>query len=407
MPQFDYKARRGDGRLVEGTLEAASESGAAQQLSQAGHTPVEVRPHRQQVDVIDAIRQRLDWGRPGMTDIILFTRQMHAITRAGIPTIQGLTRLAASTANQHFAETIRDIVDDLESGRDMAGALARHPRTFSTLYINMVRVGEESGRLDEAFWRLFQYLEREKLTIDRVKSAMRYPTIVIIAVAVAIGVLTVFVIPAFAKVFSSFDMELPLPTRMILGLSGFMSTYWPAVLGGLALAWGGARFWVRTHRGRLVWDRYKLRIPVVGPILLRATLARFARAFAMATRSGVPVTQGLLAVSRAVDNLHLSGRIRAMNTGIQRGEDLTRTAANAGLFTPIVLQMLALGEETGQLEDMMEEIADFYEREVDYDIGRLGDLIQPVITVILGVMVLILALGVFLPMWDLTKIAGR
>ncbi|MDR9451964.1 MAG: type II secretion system F family protein [Acidimicrobiia bacterium] len=330
---------------------------------------------------------------------------MYALTRAGIPTIQGLTSLAASTPNERLGEIIREVVSDLESGRDMAGALARHPHTFPTLYISMVHVGEESGRLEEALWRLFQYLEREKVTVDRIKSALRYPTVVIVAVGIAIGILTVMVIPAFAKVFSNFDMQLPWATRLILGFSEFMAVWWPGVLALLVGAYIGLRAWTRTARGRLIWDRYKLRLPVVGDILERATLARFARSFAMTSRAGVPVTQGLLSVARAVDNAYLSRKIRGMNTGIQRGDNLTRVATNSGMFTPLVLQMLALGEETGQIDDMMEEAAEFYEREVDYDIDRLSDLIQPVITVILGVMVLILALGVFLPMWDLTQIA--
>lgn len=407
MPQFDYKARQADGGLIRGRVEAETEMAAARQVSQSGSVPLEISEHRERGNPIAKLRRQLGLGRPGRSDILLFTRQMYAVTKAGIPIIQGLTRLAESTANRVLAEIITEVIDDLESGRDLAGALARHPKTFSTLYINMVHVGEESGRVEEAFWRLFQYLEREKTTIDRVKAALRYPTLVLVAVGVAVGVLTVMVIPAFAKVFSSFDMQLPWATRAILSISGFMADWWPAVLAVIVAGLVGGRLWVRTHHGRLAWDRYKLHLPIVGGIVYRATLARFARSFAMTTRSGVPVTQGLLAVSRAIDNLYLSGKVRGMNAGIQRGENLTRVATASGMFSPLVLQMLALGEETGQIEDMMEESAEFYERDVDYDIDRLGDLIQPVVTVILGVMVLVLALGVFLPMWELTSIASR
>lgn len=407
MPQFDYKARQADGGLVRGRVEAETEMAAARQVSQSGSVPLEISEHRERTNPVNKLRRRLGLGRPSRSDILLFTRQMYALTKAGIPIIQGLTRLAESTANRVLGEIIVEVIDDLESGRDLAGALARHPKTFTTLYINMVHVGEESGRLEEAFWRLFQYLEREKTTIDRVKAALRYPTLVLVAVAVAVAVLTVMVIPAFAKVFSSFDMQLPWATRAILSVSEFMAAWWPAVLAVIVGGLIAGRLWVRTHRGRLTWDRYKLHLPIVGGIVYRATLARFARSFAMTTRSGVPVTQGLLAVSRAIDNLYLSGKVRGMNAGIQRGENLTRVATASGMFSPLVLQMLALGEETGQIEDMMEESAEFYEREVDYDIDRLGDLIQPVVTVILGVMVLVLALGVFLPMWELTSIASR
>lgn len=407
MPRFDYKARRADGGLMRGQVEADSEVAAARQVSQSGGVPLEITEHRERVNPVDWLRRRLDLGRPGRSEILLFTRQMYALTKAGLPLIQGLTRLAQSTANRRLAEILVEVIDDLESGRSLAGALARHPGTFSSLYINMVHVGEESGRLEEAFWRLFRYLEREKTTIDRVKAALRYPMLVLVAMGVAVGVLTVMVIPAFARVFAGFDMQLPWATRAILAISGFMAEWWPAILAAIVAGLIGARLALRTRRGRLTWDRYKLSLPIVGNIIYRAALARFARSFAMTTRSGVPVTQGLLAVSRAIDNLYLSGKVRGMNTGIQRGEDLTRVATASGMFAPLVLQMLAMGEETGQIEDMMEEVAEFYEREVDYDVDRLGDLIQPVVTVILGVMVLILALGVFLPMWELTSIASR
>lgn len=406
MPRFAYSARDTDGRLLEGVLEAATRDDAARQLGETRLIPVEVREHRERTSLGEKLQKRLGLGQPTIADLTLFSRQMYTLMKAGIPTIQGMSRLAASTSNPRFARVIEEIVADLETGRDMAGAFARHPRIFSTLYVNMIRVGEQAGRLDEAFYRLFEYQEREKQTVDRIKSALRYPLIVMAAVGVAIWILTVFVIPAFAKVFNSFDLDLPLATRIILGLSDFMAAHWGWVLAGIGGTVWGFRHWIRTDHGRLRWDRIKLKIPVVGDILLRASLARFARAFTMATRSGVPITQGLLAVSRAMDNVHLSQKVRGMNAGIQRGESLTRTAANSGVFTPIVMQMLAMGEETGQIEDMMEEIAEFYEREVDYDVDRLGDLIQPLVTVILGAMVLVLALGVFLPMWDLTKIAG-
>ncbi|MFZ5536572.1 MAG: type II secretion system F family protein [Pseudomonadota bacterium] len=407
MPIFLYKARDPRGQLQQGQVEAASTEAAASLLGGQGLIPLEVREKKVRGKPLDDLKRRLGIGQPGLAELILFSRQMYSLTKAGVPIIQSLTRLADSTANPRFAEVLREIVRDLEGGRDVAGSFARHPAIFGTLYISMLRVGEMSGRIDEAFLRMYEYLDRDKVALDRIKSAMRYPSFVIVAILIAIGVLTVLVIPAFAKVFSGFQMELPLPTRMILAFSGFMAAYWHIVLGGIALAVFAFRRWTATEKGRLWWDRAKLRIPKVGDILLRATLARFTRALSMALGSGVPITQALVGVARASDNMYLAEKVLGMRMGIERGDTMLRTAIQTGLFTPVVLQMLAVGEETGQVDTMMREVADFYDREVEYDIANLSAIIEPVLTVVVGVMVLVLALGVFLPMWDLTQLASR
>jgi MSHA biogenesis protein MshG len=407
MPHFQYKARNPDGLALSGQIEAPSPDAAAEQLIGNGYTPVEIREARRREAVGEQIKRRLGLGRPSLSELALFTRQLYALTRAGVPIIRGMNQLASSTRNTVLREAIEAIVDDLESGRDLAGALARHTDIFIPLYINLVRVGEESGRLDEAFLRLWEYLEREKKTSNQIKAAMRYPVFVILAVGIAIFILMAFVIPEFAKVFERFRLDLPLPTRAIIALSEFTAAYWWAVLGAIGGGIHAFRRYINTDDGRLWWDEQRLRFPVFGSIVLRATLARFARAFAMATRSGVPLIQALGVVSRAIDNEYLGKKIVGMREGIERGESITRTAANMGVFTPLVMQMLAVGEETGQVDDMLEEVAAFYESEVDYDVGRLAELIQPVLTVAVGIIVFILALGVFLPMWDLTQIAGR
>jgi len=409
MPRFYYQARQA-GQLTEGEIEAPDQAAAVSALSGRGLIPIQVGVRAESaIAAIDweAVQERLGLGLPQMTDLILFSRQMYALTRAGVPLIQGLLRLAESTANVRLAKTLRQVVVDLESGRSLAASLARHPRLFSPLYVNMVRVGEEAGSLEEAFLRLYEYLDRDKLTVDRIKAALRYPTFVVIAISIAIGILTMFVIPAFAKVFGSFQMELPLPTKIILGVSHFASTYWYVVIGGVVAAIAGFKFWLRTESGRLTWDRISLRFPVVGSIVLRATIARFARAFTMATRAGVPITQAISAVALAVDNQHLAHKLGDMRMGIERGETVLRTAAATALFTPITLQMIAVGEETGQIDQMLEEVADFYDREVEYDVANLSAAIEPILTVAVGGIVLVLALGVFLPMWDLTQLASR
>lgn len=408
MPFFIYKARDGRGQSRQGQIEAASLEAAISSLASQGMILLEIKPKpEQQHEIFAGLKQWMNLGQPALNDLILFSRQMYALTKAGVPMIQSMTRLADSTANPRFAGVLREIARDLESGRDVAASFARHPHIFGTLYISMLRVGEISGRMDEAFLRMYEYLDRDKVAIDRIKSAMRYPMFVVVAILIAIGVLTTLVIPAFAKVFSGFQMELPLPTRIILAFSAFMTEWWLGVLGGLFGSYSLFKYWTRTEKGRLWWDEYKLRIPKIGPILLRATLARFSRALAMALGSGVPINQALVGVARASDNMFLASKVMGMRQGLERGDSLLRTAIQTQLFTPVVIQMLAVGEETGQVDDMMREVADFYDREVEYDIANLSSIIEPILTVVVGVMVLILALGIFLPMWELTTIVRK
>lgn len=401
MAQFTYKGRTGRGELVQGQLEADTSDAVANQLFNTGVTPIEINEAREQRDRWREIKRQLGGGRPTLDDLILFSRQMYSLTRSGVPLVRGLQSLQESTRNEILSEVIEDVVESLESGRDLGGSLARHPQTFSPLFVNMIRVGENAGDLEESFLRLFHYLSQEKDTRNRIKEAFRYPTFVITAIGIAIGILTVWVIPEFARIFERFDTQLPLPTRIILGVSDFMVAWWPYLLVGLFAGVIGLRAYIRTEPGRYRWDRFRLKIPIMGDILLRATLARFARAFSMAFRAGVPLIQGLTLVARAVDNSFIGERIRNMRNGVERGENLTRTAAATGVFTPLVIQMLGVGEETGRVDEMLDEVAEFYEREVDYDLKTLSARIEPLLIIAIGFMVLVLALGVFLPMWDL------
>jgi len=403
MPHYRYTGRDEAGARVAGAVEAGSLDGAAGVLAERGVTPIEIteQPEGSNTD----LRQRLGMDRPQRDDLILFTRQVFALTRSGVPIIRGLTQLAESTRNPVLKQTIRDIIDDLEAGRDFSGALARHPRIFSPLFVAMVRVGEASGRLEEAFGRMYEFLEREKETVQKIKTATRYPTFVIIAIAVAIWILMTWIIPVFANVFSRFDAELPLATRGLIAVSGFFADWWPVMLAAVVGGWFGFRQWVKTDTGLYRWDRFKLKFPIIGDILLRATLARFSRAFSMAYRSGVPILDTMNVVAGAVDNRYLSQHVLDMRAGIERGEALSRVAARSGVFTPLVLQMLAVGEETGRIDEMVDEVADFYEREVDYDVRNLSATIEPILIVGIGALVFLLALGVFLPMWDLGSAA--
>jgi MSHA biogenesis protein MshG len=269
----------------------------------------------------------------------------------------------------------------------------------------MVQVGEMTGMLDQTFLRLYEHLEFEREMKERIKSALRYPTFVLLAMAIAIVIVNIFVIPAFAQVFEGFHAELPLMTRILMGFSGFMVNSWPLLLAMVIGAVLLFRAWINTVDGRYKWDRYKFHIPIAGRIILKATLSRFARSLALSFKSGVPIVQGLNSVALVVDNEYMRSRVEQMRDGVERGESILRTAAATGVFNPTVLQMIAVGEETGDMDGLMFEIAGMYEREVEYEIKTLSANIEPILIVLLGGLVLVLALGIFLPMWDLGRAA--
>lgn len=406
MPHFAYVGRNTQGQRIEGVMESATGSIVAEHLAESGITPISIAESAAPAESFGAQLSRLlDRQKVGFIDVLLFSRQMYTLMKAGVPIMRALAGLQESAMNRAFAAVIKDLREALDSGRELSQALARNPAVFGSFYVAMVRVGETTGRLEEIFLQLFHHLEFQKFMKDQVKSALRYPSFVVLAMAIALVIINIFVIPAFAKVFKSFNAELPFMTRLLIGFSDFTLAWWPAVLAVLAVAVFSFRMFVKTKDGRLAWDRFKLRIPIAGKIIRKATLARFARSFAMATRSGVPIVQGLSLTGQVVENAWIEKKLEDMRMGVERGESVLRTAVAAGVFTPVVLQMVMVGEESGSLDDMMLEIADMYQREVEYELKTLSAQIEPILIVALGVMVLILALGVFLPMWDLGKAA--
>lgn len=404
MPNYRYKGRGRRGDLIEGAIEAASRDAVAAQLLNSDIIPVDITENILRIDPLAELKRRLTERQPGLDDLILFARQMYTLLRAGVPISQALTGLVRSSRNAVLAARLAEIKSFLEGGRELSAALARHPELFSNLFINTVRIGENTGRLDTAFEQLAAYLDRDRDTRARIKAALRYPSFVIIAIVIAIGVLNVVVIPQFAQIFRRAHVALPLPTRVLIGMSDFSVAYWPLVLAGVVASVFAVRSWVATERGTYQWDKWKLKIPLVGDVIYRATLGRFARGFAMSLAAGVPLTQALGVMSHAVDNEFVGERIRNIRTGVERGDTLTRSATATGMFSPLVLQMLAVGEETGAVDDLLAECAAFYEREVDYDVKNLSQTIEPVLIVFLAGFVLLFALGIFLPMWDLASV---
>ena len=410
MPFFAYKGRNARGELMQGVLEGADSGAVADQLFATGVTPIDINLTTRAVSSAGSEQgwwSRLSEKKVNSMDVQLFSRQLYTLLKSGVPIMRGLAGLQESAISPAFGRIIKDLRESLDAGRELSAAMRRHPQAFNNFYLSMVRVGEMTGRLEEVFLRLFDHIEFERDMKNRVKAATRYPTFVVAAMVIAMVIVNIFVIPAFAKVFKSLHATLPLMTRILMTTSEFMLDYWPALLGLLLLAVVAWRSWLGTRAGRYAWDRRKLGIPIAGKIILKATMARFARSFALSAKSGVPIVQALTVVSQTVDNAYLAARIEQMRDGVERGESILRTSVTAGVFTPIVLQMIAVGEEAGSLDDLMDEIAEMYEREVDYELKTLSAQIEPILITFLGLMVLVLALGIFLPIWDLGSAALR
>jgi MSHA biogenesis protein MshG len=406
MAVFAWRGRNGRGEAVQGEMEAASEGGVADQLIAIGvapvHIAVAVGPTESQADTWLA---RMSQKPIVVEDILVFSRQMYTLNKAGVPILRAFAGLEASATKPAMVEMLKDIRASLDQGRELSAAMARHSEVFGAFYVSMIRVGEMTGRLTEVFLRLNEHMEFERDVRERIKQAMRYPIFVMIAMGLAVVILNIFVIPVFAKVFAGFNAELPLITRGLLGFSGWMLAWWPLLLAAGVGASVVIRGYLRTPEGRYRWDARKLKLPIVGDIILKATLARFARSFALSSQSGVPLVQALTVVAQTVDNAFIGSRIEQMRDGIERGESISRCAAATGVFTPVVLQMISVGEETGELDSLLFEIADMYERETDYSIKGLSAAIEPILLAVIAVLVLLLALGVFLPLWNMGQAA--
>jgi MSHA biogenesis protein MshG len=441
MAFYQYRARNRQGAAVSGVLEAGSLDAAANELLGQGITPIDIQQasgpgkskkakvgrgaegntasrHKSSEkksaankidwneDAFKALNQALKRRKISIDDKIIFARQMQSLTKAGMPLDRALAGLQKSNRNPTFQTVLHEVQHDLESGQTLSTAMAAHPKVFSNLFLSLVDVGESTGRLDLAFEQIGHYLNLEKNTSKQVKSATRYPTFVMLTIMVALGVITYFVIPAFSDTFARFGSELPTETRILIGISDFVVNWWQFLIGAGVAAFVGFKVWKQSEQGGMIWDEKKRFIPLAGDVLERVALAKFARTFSMVLKAGVPIVHGMGIVAGAVNNRFIAKRILKMRDGISRGETLYNTAEKTGMFSPLVLQMIAVGEESGTIDQLLEEVADFYDAEVEYDLKRLGEAIEPILIMVIAGMVLILALGVFLPIWDLSSVAN-
>jgi MSHA biogenesis protein MshG len=452
MQRFAYQSRDVSGALSVGEIEADSSSGVATQLRARGLTAVSIKlaaghvastsaPTSAYVSVAanDAqsaaqsaaqgaapkespkladldtwLRAKLGFApaasKVSDVELQLLTRELYAMLKAGVPIMRALGILMDSTANPEVSLALQRISATLGSGVDFAAALEKETQAtglFSPYYISIVRIGETTGRLEECLLRLSKHLQFLRATKEQLLAAIRYPAFVILAALAAIVVINIFVIPQFEKVFRNLHTELPLLTRILLGSSKFITTMWPLLLVGTAASVFGTKLWLNSESGASLWDRWKLKLPIAGDIVQRTCLARFCVSFSVALRSGVPLTQALSIVADNVGNRVFSMHIHAMRERVERGESVKQAAASeaklGGIFPNSLIQVIAVGEETGALAELLEELGSHFQSEVEYELSRLTARLEPILITVLGGVVLVLALGVFLPMWELGR----
>ena len=392
MPAFTYTARTAAGELRTATVEAATAQDVVAQLRRQRMTVVKVD---------ESAKSRKVRGSIKMRDIVIFTRQFSTMINAGLPLVQALDILAKQTENKVLAAATRDIVFDVESGHTVADALAKHPKAFSELYVNMVAAGEAGGILDTILMRLATFMEKNDALVRKVKGAMIYPGVIMSVAVIAIAVLLIFVIPVFQSMFEGVGMALPLPTRVVIGSSAFLRNFWWAVAGGLGVSVWLFRKYYATSSGKLVVDRALLRFPVLGDVLRKSAVSRFTRTLGTLISSGVSILDGLEITAKTAGNRVIQDAIMQSRASIAGGDTIAAPLQKSAVFPPMVISMIAVGEQTGGLDEMLSKIADFYDEEVDAAVSGLLSLLEPIMIVFLGAVVGGMVVAMYLPIFDM------
>lgn len=396
MPNYSYKVRDRSGKLITGAMDSDNKESLAKRLEGMGYIPI-------------VIEEARDLGLQKFTglfknvkpeEVNIFTRQLLTLQTAGLPILTSLVSIEVQIKNRYFKDAMTNIISSVETGTSLSSALEKYPKIFSEIYVNMIRAGEAGGVLDDILKKLAELGESDLDTRNRIKSATRYPMIASCALAAAFIVMMVFVIPKFAAIFAHFKTELPLPTRVMIGLSGFLKARWYLLI---LIAAGSVflfKYLVRTKKGRLALDGIKLNAPAIGPIMTMLTMSRLTRIMSLMMASGLPILQVLDIAARTIDNEVVSDAMRNVMNSVREGKGLSEPMRLSRIFPPIVVQMVAVGEQTGKVDELLAKVSDYYDQQSDYSIKNMTVLIEPLFVLFLGVMVLVMALGIFLPMWS-------
>ena len=399
MGTFTYRARDEKGSLVTGTLDGDGKQAVYQQLDAMGLFPISASEIGRGFSSLDDIFVRFQ--RVKYDDLVFFTRQLQTVVRAGIPLISGLKALEEQTSNTRLKAAIRTICQDVDRGQSFSDALSKHKGIFSELYTSMVRAGELGGSLEEVLERLSGVLEFQMRTKEMLKSALRYPMFVIGTLVIAFIVLINVVVPKFVPLFKGSKVALPLPTQILIFINDIMSAYGVFVISGLIAIIVLFFLYIRTERGSFLFDNLKLKVPLIGPIILKICMGRFAFTLENLVRAGVPIVKTLEIVSRTVGNNFIAKKVLEIGVKVEKGRGISRPMRDAKIFPPLVIHLVSTGEETGSLEEMLREISTHYDREVTYSVNRLSAWIEPILTAGLSIMVLFLALAIFMPWWNM------
>jgi len=400
MATFRYSARDASGRVVAGAIDAETEVLVLGKLQEMGFFVTNLQ--RQSGGAVSL--RRLDLGKlrkVGMRELTVFTRQFATMVNAGLSMVRTLNILEAQTESAKLKTIVGDVRKHVEEGMTLSDALGQHPDTFSALTINMVRAGEIGGVLDDVLNRLAIFYEKDLSLRQKVRAAMTYPAAIFTFALGVIFFLVFFILPQFIGFFEGLDLQLPLPTRVLIFVTHALTGYWYVFLGGLLVSFWGLRVYIGTERGRFRWDRYKLRVPVFGPLLRKVTISRFTRTLGTLITSGVPIMQALEVVSKAVENKIVAQAIDNVRSSIREGESIALPLQNSGLFPPMVVQMTAVGEETGTLDSMLQKVADFYDAEVESTLTQLTSILEPLLIMFLGFVVGFIVLSFYMPLYQL------
>jgi type IV pilus assembly protein PilC len=405
MPSFKYKARNQMGKIVEGILEAESEGAVAAALRQKRLEFVSASG----VSGFSEYMSKL-FGKGGKVtsrDIVIFSRQFATMINAGLPILQGLTIVAEQAENPAFRAVMTKIRDDISNGVPLSDAMAKYPKAFNTLYVSMIKAGEQGGILDVIFERLSEYLEKAEGVIRKVKSAMMYPMVVFTVAICVVILLMVKVVPTFKDVFASFGAKLPYPTQVVINISEFLSSSKSLILLVFIIVFVVAlQMYKKTNTGAYNWDAFLLKLPGFGNLIRKSAVARFARTLGTLVKSGVPIMDALETVAKTSGNKVIETSVNKARDSVREGKTLTQPLRECGVFPPMVTQMINVGEETGALDTMLAKIADFYETEVDAAVEGLTSIIEPILIVFLGTTVGFIVIAMFMPMFEIGNLAG-
>src|SRR3954463_3912173 len=396
MPTYTYSARAINGELKNATIDAPSREEAVAQL----------RKQRLNVLKIDEATKKKKSGKVPMRDIVIFTRQFSTMINAGLPLVQALDILANQSENQSLKDVTKAVVFDVESGNTVADALRKHPNAFTELYVNMVAAGEAGGILDTILMRLAVFMEKNDALVRKVKGAMIYPGVIMSVAAIAITVLLIFVIPTFERMFASVNMALPLPTRIVIGMSRFLQHYWWAVIAAIVGGVISLKRYYATSDGKLKVDRIMLNMPVLGDVLRKSAVSRFTRTLGTLISSGVSILEGLEITAKTSGNRVVHDAIMESRASIAGGDTISAPLRKSAVFPPMVISMINVGEQTGGLDEMLTKIADFYDDEVDQAVGGLMAMMEPLMIVFLGIVVGGMVVAMYLPIFDMVSTAG-